>query len=286
MNELILADAGSTFVTTVTSGPLLLALGVSLLVGLISFASPCVVPLVPGYLSYLAGLVGADAPAVAEDEGRKAGRWRAVGAAALFVLGFTVVYVLATAALFGVTSVFLDTARLELMQRIGGVFIIAMGLVFIGMVPFLQRDRRMTPRRYTGLIGAPILGAVFAIGWIPCSSATLGAVIGLAASTEGNTPVRGALMVTAYCLGLGVPFLILAFSSAWAVRSLGFIRRHARTIQLVGGVLLIAVGVLLVTGYWMDFVDWIRLSLVDGVAWWNDHVPWLRIPMFGEELPV
>lgn len=262
MTQVHLADLGATFATTVTSGPLLLALGVCVLVGLISFASPCVVPLVPGYLSYLAGLVGAEAPAVAADEGRKSGRWRVVGAAALFVLGFTVVYVMATTALFGVTSLFLDTDRLQLMQRIGGVVTIVMGLVFVGMIPLLQRDRRLTPRMYTGVIGAPILGAVFAIGWIPCSSATLGAVIGVAMSTDGNTPIRGALLVTAYCFGLGIPFLILAFSSAWAVRSLGFIRAHARTIQIVGGVLLIAVGVMLVTGLWNEFVDWIRITLI------------------------
>lgn len=265
MTEVQLADVGATFVSTVTSGPLLLALGVCILVGLISFASPCVVPLVPGYLSYLAGLVGAEAPAVQVGEDRKSGRWRVVGAAALFVLGFTIVYVLATATLFGVTSVFLDVDRLQLMQRIGGVFIIVMGLVFIGMIPFLQRDVRMTPRRYTGLVGAPVLGAVFAVGWIPCSSATLGAVIGVAMSTDGNTPVRGALMVGAYCFGLGIPFILLAFSSAWAVRSLGFIRRHARAIQIIGGIALIVVGVLLVTGWWNEFIDAIRISLINDV---------------------
>ncbi|NLG45533.1 cytochrome c biogenesis CcdA family protein [Gordonia sp. (in: high G+C Gram-positive bacteria)] len=265
MTQVYLADLGTTFASTVTSGPLLLALGVCVLVGLISFASPCVVPLVPGYLSYLAGLVGAEAPAVQAGEGAKSGRWRVVGAAGLFVLGFTVIYVLATAALFGVTSVFLDTDRLELMQRIGGVITIIMGLIFLGMIPFLQRDVRMAPRRYSGLIGAPILGAVFAIGWIPCSSATLGAVLGIAMSTEGNSPLRGALMVTAYCLGLGIPFLLLALSSAWAVRSLGFVRRHARTIQIIGGVLLIGVGVMLVTGMWNEFVDWIRITLINDV---------------------
>ncbi|MGB3302589.1 cytochrome c biogenesis CcdA family protein [Gordonia sp. (in: high G+C Gram-positive bacteria)] len=265
MTQTHLADLGSTFAGTVTSGPLLLALGVCVLVGLISFASPCVVPLVPGYLSYLAGLVGAEAPAVGVDEGRKDGRWRVVGAAGLFVLGFTVVYVLATVALFGATSLFLDTDRLQLMQRIGGVFTIIMGLVFIGMIPWLQRDKRMTPRRYSGVIGAPILGAVFAIGWIPCSSATLGAVIGVAMSTDGNTPARGALLVAAYCFGLGIPFVLLAFSSAWAVRSLTFVRRHARTIQIVGGVFLILVGIMLVTGWWTEFIDWIRFAFISNV---------------------
>ncbi|WP_132992242.1 cytochrome c biogenesis CcdA family protein [Gordonia zhaorongruii] len=264
MTQAYLADAGG-FASTVTSGPLLLALGACVLTGLVSFASPCVVPLVPGYLSYLAGLVGAEAPAVSADEERKAGRWRVVGAAGLFVLGFTVVYVLATAAIFGATSVFLDTDRLELMQRIGGVFTIVMGLVFLGMIPFLQRDRRLTPRRYSNVAGAPVLGAVFAVGWIPCSSATLGAVLSVAMATEGPSAWRGALMVTAYCLGLGIPFLILAASSAWAVRSLGFIRRNARKIQIVGGVLLIAVGVVLVTGLWNEMIDWMRIGMINDV---------------------
>ena len=124
----------------------------------------------------------------------------------------------------------------------------------------------MTPHRRTGMVGAPLLGAVFAIGWIPCSSATLGAVIGLAISTNGDAPFRGALMVVAYCFGLGVPFVVLAFSSAWAVRSLGFLRRHARTIQIVGGVLLVGVGVMLVTGLWNVFVDWVRMALINDVV--------------------
>ncbi|MCF8611984.1 cytochrome c biogenesis CcdA family protein [Gordonia sp. HY285] len=265
MTQVNLADVGDSFASTVVSGPLLLALGACVITGFVSFASPCVVPLVPGYLSYLAGLVGAEAPAVSADENRKSGRWRVVGAAGLFVLGFTVVYVLATAAIFGVTSVFLDTDRLELMQRIGGVLTIVMGLVFLGMIPFLQRDRRMAPRRYSNVIGAPVLGAVFAVGWIPCSSATLGAVLSVSMATEGASAWRGALLVTAYCLGLGIPFLILAASSAWAVRSLGFIRRHARAIQIFGGVALIAVGVLLVTGTWNEVVDWFRFNMMNDV---------------------
>ncbi|WP_026917394.1 cytochrome c biogenesis CcdA family protein [Gordonia shandongensis] len=261
MTTMVLADLGGTFAGTVASGALIPAIGISLLVGLISFASPCVVPLVPGYLSYLAGLVGAEAPAVGVGEGRKTGRWRVGGAAALFVLGFTIVYVLASVTIFGVTSVFLDASRLEWMQRIGGVITIILGLVFVGMVPFLQQDRRLTPKRYTGVVGAPILGAVFAIGWIPCSSATLGAVQMLALSTSGPSAARGTVLVIAYCLGLGIPFIILAFSSAWAVRSLGFLRRHARTVQLIGGAMMILVGVMLVTGWWNEAVNWIRLEM-------------------------
>ncbi|MFT3716838.1 MAG: cytochrome c biogenesis CcdA family protein [Gordonia sp. (in: high G+C Gram-positive bacteria)] len=260
-----LASVADTFSNTVSTGPLLLGMAVCVLVGMISFASPCVVPLVPGYLSYLAGLVGAEAPAVSPDEPAKKGRLRVMGAAALFVAGFTVVYVLATAAVLGATHLFLDQHRMELMQRIGGVVTIAMGLVFLGMIPFLQRDLRFSPRRISNWIGAPLLGAVFAVGWIPCSSATLGAVLVVAANTDGMTAWRGVLLVIAYCIGLGVPFVLLAFGSAWALRSLGFLRRNARTIQIVGGVLMIVVGVLLLFGVWNDFVDWIRMHLVSDV---------------------
>lgn len=256
-----LASVADTFAHTVASGPLLLGLAVCVLVGVISFASPCVVPLVPGYLSYLAGLVGAEAPAVTPDEPAKRGRLRVLGAALLFVLGFTVVYVLMTVAFFRLTGALYDEGRMLLMQRIGGVVVILMGLVFLGTIP--MRDRRMSlPLTLPNVLGAPLLGAVFAIGWIPCSSATLSAVLVTAQSTEGGSVLRGTLMVVAYCLGLGLPFLILAFSSAWAVRSLGFLRRHARTIQLVGGIAMILVGAALLFGWWNEMVDWIRMKFV------------------------
>ena len=185
MTTLHVAGVAETFADTVSSGPLLLGLGVCVLVGLISFASPCIVPLVPGYLSYLAGLVGAEAPAVVPGEPPKKGRLRVVGAAFLFVLGFTVVYVLATSALFGATTAFYDQSRMLLLQRIGGVVTIAMGLVFIGTIK--MQDYRMNPIRVSHWVGAPLLGGVFAVGWIPCSSATLGAVLVVAANTEGMT---------------------------------------------------------------------------------------------------
>lgn len=263
MTTMPMASVADTFANTVATGPLILGLLVCVLVGLISFASPCVIPLVPGYLSYLAGLVGAEAPAVSPDEAPKKGRLRVVGAALMFVAGFTVVYVLATVAVFGATTAFYDLSNLLLMQRIGGVITIVMGLIFIGAIS--MKDRRFSPIRMSNWVGAPLLGAVFAVGWIPCSSATLGAVLVVAASTEGMTAIRGAVLVTAYCIGLGLPFLALAFSSAWAVRSLAFLRRNARTIQLVGGVLMIVVGCLLLFGWWNDIVDWIRISLIADV---------------------
>ncbi|WP_434452584.1 cytochrome c biogenesis CcdA family protein [Lentzea sp. E54] len=246
------------------SGPLLLATGVALLAGFISFASPCVVPLVPGYLAYLAGLVGAEAPRVEANEPAKAGRLRVAGASLLFVAGFTVVFVLASMTILGATDALLLNA--DLFQRIGGVVTILMGLVFIGLVPALQKDVRFHTRPRTGLIGAPLLGAVFALGWTPCLGPTLAGVLAVARSTEvGSSTVRGAVLVLAYCLGLGLPFVVLALGARWALGVTKWLRTHARQVQIFGGVLLILVGIALVTGLWAEFVGWLRYSFVDVV---------------------
>jgi cytochrome c-type biogenesis protein len=265
---IFLASVGDSFQHTAATGPLLLALGACMLAGLVSFASPCVVPLVPGYLSYLAGVVGAAAPPVTVAEARdtghdRSGRLRVVGASALFVLGFTVVFVLASASVFGIVHT-LDFHR-DMLQRVGGVVTIVMGLVFVGFVPALQRDTRMAPRQFAGLVGAPLLGAVFALGWTPCLGPTLAAAISVAAGTSGTTAARGVALIVAYCLGLGVPFMVLAFGSASALRWVGWLRKHARGVKIFGGVLLVAVGVALVTGAWNGFVDWIRDAFVSGV---------------------
>ena len=240
---------------TAAAGPLLLALGLAALAGLVSFASPCVVPLVPGYLSYLAAVVGADDPA--------ARRWRVAGSAALFVAGFTVVFLLGTVAVLGMTTTLI--VNQIALQRIGGVITIVMGLVFIGWIPALQREARFAPRRMAGLAGAPLLGAVFALGWTPCLGPTLAGVIAVASATDGASIARGVALVIAYCAGLGIPFVLLALGSGWAVGAFGWLRRHARAIQVLGGVMLVAVGVALLTGMWDQFVGWVRDGFVSDV---------------------
>ncbi|MDA3649065.1 cytochrome c biogenesis CcdA family protein [Saccharopolyspora indica] len=242
------------------SGPLLFAAAIAVLAGAISFASPCVVPLVPGYLAYLAGVVGAETPPVDESEAAlsRRGRWRVAGAALLFVAGFTVVFASGTLLLLGLSDALL--ANELLLQRIGGVVTVAMGLVFIGLVPALQRDVRIHRVPRAGLWGAPLLGAVFGLGWTPCLGPTLTGVTSIAIATDGSssTVVRGVLLIAAYCLGLGLPFVLLALGARWALRSAGWLRRNGRVIQIAGGVLLVVVGLLLVTGLWGELIALLR----------------------------
>lgn len=269
---LLAQSVGETFQQTVASGPILLALGACLLAGLVSFASPCVIPLVPGYLAYLASVVGAERPPVTaaaaerqraaaatltveERRTRRASRARVVGASLLFVGGFTVVFVLLSAMVLGTVQYL--APQQELLQRLGGVVTILMGLVFIGLVPTLQRDTRMQPKALSTWLGAPMLGAVFALGWTPCLGPTLAAALSVAAGT-GVDAARGVLLIVAYCLGLGLPFIVVAFGSTWAMRTVGWLQKHTRAIQVFGGVMLIIVGLLLLSGGWALFIDWLR----------------------------
>lgn len=239
------------------TGPLLLAAGLALAAGVVSFGSPCVIPLVPGYLAYLAGLVGAETPAVATDEAPKRGRWRVVGASLLFVLGFSAVFAIGTVSLFGL----IDTLALNelLLQRIGGIVTIAMGLVFLGMIPLLQREARLHHKPRAGLLGAPVLGAVFGLGWTPCIGPTLSGVLSLTAGTAvGAASTRGLLLMLLYCVGLGLPFVLIALGARWMVRVTGWLRSHVRGVQLTGGALLLVVGFLLVSGLWGEMTGWLR----------------------------
>lgn len=236
-----------------TSGPLLLAAGVALLAGMVSFASPCVVPLVPGYLAYLAALVGADT----EDQSNK--KAKVLGAVGLFVLGFTLVFAATIGGIVWLADALV--VNQEALQRFGGVVIIALSLVFVGFIPKLQKDIRIHKVPRMGLAGAPVLGAIFGLGWTPCIGPTLSGVLIVAAST-GGTAARGFFLVLVYCLGLGIPFLLIALGARWTVRTNGWLRRHARPIQLVGGGMLFVVGVLLVTGVWADLTNWLKYAVV------------------------
>jgi cytochrome c-type biogenesis protein len=254
---------GETFRSLVTDGPLLVAAGVAALVGLISFASPCVLPLVPGYLAYVSGLVGTgglerDVPSgggtATAVRTAVSPRTRMVLGAVLFVLGFTAVFVAFGAAFGGLGRLMLTYA--DVLNRIFGVITIVVGLGFLGWLPLLQRTTRLAARPAAGLAGAPLLGIVFGLGWTPCLGPTLSAVYSLA-FTEA-TATRGAILGVAYCLGLGMPFVLVALGARWAMEATTFLRRHARTVTRIGGAVLVVVGLLLVTGAWTEIMQWLR----------------------------
>ncbi len=234
---------------TVLDGSLLLAVPIAVAAGLVSFLSPCVLPLVPGYLGYVTGLTG-------ESLERRA-RGRMVAGMGLFVLGFTAVYVV-----MGFTAGALGGLLLEHREgltRVLGVVTIGLGLVYLGIAPVLQGARRLDVRPAAGLAGAPLLGAVFGLGWTACTGPTL-AVIGLLAGIGGD-PARGALLATAYCLGLGIPFLLAGLAYQRVLGALGAVRRHRQLVTRLGGAMLVAVGVLLVSGLWTELVTRMQSSI-------------------------
>ena len=269
----------------VTSGPLILALPVAAAAGAVTFLSPCCLPLVPGYLSFVTGMAGAggsaagpapaQAPPVAAAEGSGVAvaapplavtatappRGRVVAGTALFVLGFSVVFVAYGAALGGLGHLLTGHARL-LTQILGGLTIV-LGLLFAGAFDrfsFAGRIVRPSARPKAGLAGAPLLGVMFGLGWTPCIGPTLTAVLTLSAAS--GTAARGAVLAFVYALGLGVPFLLVSFGFQAAMRAFGFFRRHARLVTRIGGAMLICVGLLEVTGAWSTFMAWLQVHWV------------------------
>ena len=274
----------------VTSGPLLLALPVAAAAGAVTFLSPCCLPLVPGYLSFVTGMAGAGGPSspaepasVPPAAGTAAAgapaagvavaapplaataavppRGRVVAGTALFVLGFSVVFVAYGAALGGLGHLRTGHARV-LTQVLGGVTIL-LGLLFAGAFDrfsFAGRIARPSARPKAGLAGAPLLGVMFGLGWTPCIGPTLTAVLALSAST--GTVTRGAVLAFVYALGLGVPFLLVSFGFQVAMRAFAFFRRRARLVTRIGGAMLICVGLLEVTGAWSTFMAWLQVHWV------------------------
>ena len=278
-----MTDLGNMFAGIVTDGSLLVAFAVAALVGLISFASPCCLPLVPGYVGYIAGLAGTAVEA--EEPGRRAepapgtgtpvvaaaesgtgagrtavrspGRRKMLLGSLLFVSGFSAVFISFGALFGGLGRLLLEWA--PVLTRVAGVVTIGMGLAFLGALPWLQRERRLHHRPSGGLAGAPVLGVVFGLGWTPCLGTTLAAVNTLA-YTEASA-LRGAVLGLAYCLGLGIPFVAMALGARRVVGVSAWARRHARTVTRIGGGLLIVLGILLLTGYWDRLMFWLRAWL-------------------------
>ncbi|MBC7678182.1 MAG: cytochrome c biogenesis protein CcdA [Pseudorhodobacter sp.] len=256
----------STFVSTVTDGPMLFALPVAAAAGLVSFLSPCVLPLVPGYLSYVTGLTGVDLAAgtagvaptgsAAVSSGdllvrtqapaEQRVRARVLLGSVLFVLGFSAVFV-SEGALFGTVGQSLQEHR-AVIDEVLGVLTVFLGLTFLGLVPGMQREVRFHRLPRAGLAGAPVLGVLFGFGWTPCLGPTLGAVQTLA-FTQASAG-RGAILTAAYCAGLGIPFILTGLAYRRALGAFTVVKRHYDVVLKVGGGLLVVIGLLLVSGRW------------------------------------
>ncbi|HLV58369.1 MAG TPA: cytochrome c biogenesis CcdA family protein [Natronosporangium sp.] len=264
---------GERFAELVTSGPLLVGVVVAALAGLVSFLSPCVLPLVPGYLAYVTGLSGADLDAVRPPGGRDAAgtatpaaatatgvataprvRGRVLVGGLLFVAGFGAVFV-TTGVLAAAAGSALSEHR-RLLETGGGILMIVFGLALLGLVPCLHREVRLRWLPTAGLVGAPVFGAVFALSWIPCVGPTLAAVLALGAL--GGDPARAAVLAAAYTAGIGAPLLAFGLGLRWLVGALAAIRRHGAWVTRAGAALLILVGLALLTGAWDGFLLWLR----------------------------
>lgn len=257
---------GEWFSATAGSSSLLLAFPVALMAGLVSFFSPCVLPLVPAYFSYATGLSAAD---LADGRAARTQRSRMLLGSVLFVLGFAVVFVLLGAASGAVGGWLATPANARLMSIVLGVLTIALGVAFLGAVPFLQREWRVHSVPAVGLAAAPALGFLFGLGWTPCIGPTLGVITTLAMSEA--TAGRGALLSAAYALGLGVPFILGGLAYERLLGTLGVVRRHLRVVNVLGGLMLIAVGVLLLTGWWGELTTMLQSWMVDR-GWWETAI--------------
>ncbi len=228
----------------ILNGSLLAAIPMALLAGIVSFISPCVLPLVPGYLGFVSGM--------------SAVKSRVLLGSVLFVLGFSVVFV-SFGALFGGLGAAVYAGGLMWVQRVLGVFVIFLGFVLMGQFKFMQRTMKLQVSPKFGLFSAPLLGFAFGLGWTPCIGPTLAAVLTLA--SDAGSPSKGALLAFVYALGIGLPFIAIAAGFGWATRSVSFIKRHIRGFNIAGGALLVLLGLLMVTGIWSTFASWLQLEV-------------------------
>ncbi|MFM6980542.1 MAG: cytochrome c biogenesis CcdA family protein [Micrococcales bacterium] len=224
----------------VLNSSLLVAIPFAILAGLVSFISPCVLPLVPGYLGFVSGMASSEK-----------GKGKIVLGTVLFVLGFTLVFVLLGTALGSLGTILLVEGRIWV-QPIAGALVILLGLVLMGQFGFMQKTIKLNITPKAGLAFAPLLGIIFGLGWTPCIGPTLSAVMTLVL-TEGSAG-KGALLAFCYSLGIGLPFIALAFGFSWATGSVAFVRKHIRGFNIAGGALLILLGLLLVTGLWNTLI--------------------------------
>lgn len=261
---------GDLFAATALNGPLLPAVLVSLAAGIVAFASPCILPVVPGYLSYVAGLTGTDLAVSPGASGKRAAKRSTAQTAArrrmllgslLFVAGFAVIFMV-LGGFAGALGHLL--ARWEgLVMQVAGVLVIFMGLVFLGLIPGLDMTRplRGGKRPDPGLAGAPLLGMVFGLSWTPCIGPTYAAVLAL--SLDGGSVSRGALLSLVYALGLGIPFVLFALAFRRMAGFNTFVRNHRRGLTWIGGLSLIVIGVLLVSGLWQTMMGAVQTQFGD-----------------------
>lgn len=244
----------------VADGQVLVASLIAIAAGLLSFLSPCVLPLVPGYLAYVSGVAGQTSTAAADPKNAgKRERRRMLAGAMLFILGFTIVFLL--------INILANSLGRWLWQwqdiiiQVMGAVVILMGLVFMGAFSKMQVSTKLSITPKVGLLGAPVLGIVFAIGWAPCMGPTLGVVTALA--MQQDSMPRAVVLALAYCIGLGLPFILAAFGFGWMTQTMTFFKRHIRTVNLIGGVLLIIIGLLMVTGIWSNIMFALQ-AVIDG----------------------
>ncbi|WP_336648332.1 cytochrome c biogenesis CcdA family protein [Microbacterium sp. MMO-10] len=238
----------------VVDGALWVAIPIAMVAGLVSFLSPCVLPLVPGYLGYLGGAVGAGTA-----RGSQPDRARLLWGVGLFIAGFTVVFVTVTILGGAAGSALIRYANV--LTRVFGVVIVLLGLVFIGLFGIAQRTLRPRISPRAGLVGAPLLGFALGVGWTPCIGPTLAAILSM--SWNLGDPARAGLLGLAYSLGLGIPFLLLAVGWGWASRSVTLLRRHIRTVNIVGGGVLVFLGLLMVTGLWTALMSALQQVVIN-----------------------